>query len=497
MTTRKKPSSGDAPRRHRAKNARARSRQRQARRVAAMAFAPATALAVLVLSAVTLAVWSCSSFDPVSARRRTPVLGPATAGAAAGAPSAPVAASAIYATEPDIRVRVKPAAEVVKIESPRPLQASSTQNRATIIPSPVQVTAGPDGIRLLAGNGQILQFFPGAVVTIGPAASEGAAPPPSQTLRLDGTDYPGVIVIRPTSDVGATKFDVIADMSIEDYLPGVLTKELFPKWPLAAYESQAVCARTYALFVRDQDRAAGRPFDVENSTADQVFGGATNHSVAMQAVRDTRGVVLTYGGGLFKAYFSSTCGGRTGSAADVWPITRGFEYNLCPAIQAAPREHYCQQARLYRWEVIRSADDLGKRISTWGKGSGHPVKAMGSLRGVVVEKVNQTSRPARYSLLDDRGRSFSISAEELRVACNATVQGLPAITPQTRINSSDLEFTTVPDATAPTFSIKGRGFGHGVGMCQWCLKGMADRGIPWDQQVLTFYPGAQIVRAYR
>lgn len=470
--------------------------RKRARRLAFAAFSPATTLAVLVMAGVMLAIWSCSTFDAGTSRRRPPA--PA-GGTDPAAPSAPVAALALYTAEPDIRVRVKTAVDSARIDPVVPLVVSGGAVASAPIPGPVVVSNGPGGVRLTTTDGQTLQFAQGTVVTLSTAhhaaASAGFAAPVAG-IRVDGTDFPGQIVIRPASDVGPTKFDVIADMSIEDYLPGVLAKELFAKWPQAAFEAQAVCARTYALFVREQDRAAGRPFDVENSQADQVFGGATDNLTALRAVRATRGVVLTYGGGLFKAYYSSTCGGRAGSAADVWPTSKGFEYNLAAPIQASARESFCQQARLYRWDVTRTGDDLGKRMAAWGKSSGHPVRAIGSVRGVVVERVNQTSRPSRFAVQDDRGRTFSLSAEELRVACNTSADGLPAVTPQTRMNSGDVEFVPVGGATTPTFTVHGRGFGHGVGMCQWCLKGLADKGVPWDQQVLMFYPGAKVVQAY-
>lgn len=486
-----------SPRGSRGHGRRLRGRQR---RFAIAALSPLTAIAVLLLAAVTLAVWSCST-DPGYPRRRPAPL-PAAAGDAATptladpAP-APIVISPLFEAEPDIRVRVRQAVETVRIECPTPIEASVPEARPLVLVAPVIASSLPTGLRLTSGVGEAFDIGPGLDVTLVPIAASGSSPAqrPAAHLRIDGADFPGALTLRRASDTSPLAFDVIATMAIEDYLPGVLAKELFANWPLAAYEAQAVCARTYALFVRGLDRAAGRAFDVENSQADQVYGGATTNVTALRAVRNTRGVVLTYGGALFKTYYSSTCGGRAGSAADVWPISRGFEYNLAPPIQGAGRDHYCQAARLYRWEATRTADELGKRLAAWGRNAGHAVRSIGSVRGVSVEKVNQTSRPSRYSVIDDRGRTFSLSGEELRVACNFSAEGYPAITPQTRVNSNDLEFIQMP-ATELTFLVRGRGFGHGVGMCQWCLKGMADRGIPWDQQVLTFYPGAQIIRGY-
>ncbi len=49
---------------------------------------------------------------------------------------------------------------------------------------------------------------------------------------------------------------------------------------------------------------------------------------------------------------------------------------------------------------------------------------------------------------------------------------------------------------ADQVKLTGKGFGHGVGMCQWCAKGMGERGIPYDKALETFYPGAKVTKGY-
>lgn len=461
--------------------------RRRGRRIASAAFSSATAITALALSAVVLAVWSCSSFDPAGGKRRPPV--------AEWPGDRPVErpVTPLYETEPDIRVRIREPIVTVRFDASSSLTAESPGVRPTPVTGPLVATAVNGMVRLSFPDAGFIEFPAGAPVTLTPAGGS----PGASAVRVEGTDYPGRITIRPRSDAGPGLFEVIAAMPIEDYLPGVLSKELFASWPMAAYEAQAVCARTYALFQSGQDRAAGRAYDVESTQADQVFGGSTTNRTALDAVRSTRGVVLTHRGAIFKTYYSSTCGGRAASAADVWPTSKGFEYNLAVPIQGAPRDHFCQAARLYRWETTRTADELGKRLAAWGRHAGHPVRGVGNVSSVAVEKLNQTGRPSRYTVSDDRGRTYSLSGEELRVACNFAAQGFPAITPPTRVNSNDLEFTPVAGSRAPTFQVRGRGFGHGVGMCQWCLKGLSDLGVSWEKQVLMFYPEASVVRAYQ
>ena len=99
-------------------------------------------------------------------------------------------------------------------------------------------------------------------------------------------------------------------------------------------------------------------------------------------------------------------------------------------------------------------------------------------------------------------------AEDLRLACNTGVTGLAPITSKTRVNSGDLAFVVTRPAGASrmtaaealagtTVRIDGRGFGHGVGMCQYCARSMAVRGDGWQAMLQRFYPGAEIVKGYR
>ncbi|QYU66723.1 hypothetical protein J4558_17350 [Leptolyngbya sp. 15MV] len=187
----------------------------------------------------------------------------------------------------------------------------------------------------------------------------------------------------------------------------------------------------------------------------------------------------------------STGGGRAASAAEVWPTGPGFEFNLAVPLQGRPRDHACQPARFYRWEVQRDRLELSRPIRAWGERAGHASRRLGPIVGIEVVQRNPADRPSRYRLTDETGRTADLSAEELRVACNMTVQGLPEITNQTRVRSGDLEMAF----SGAQVRIAGRGFGHGVGMCQWCAKVFADRGEPWHRNILRVYPGARLERA--
>ncbi len=408
----------------------------------------------------------------------------------------PPAHVAMFSVEPEVRVRVRRSATTAQVDGPSKLVVRPAGGgRSRLLSSPVSVRSGIGGLTFSDAHEKVEMGFGVNAEVVAYDATTGGSPALSDAkkmLRVDGVEQPGFASFQGRSEEGPDKFDVVVAMPVEDYLPGVIVKEMYTYWPKEAFAMQAVCARTYALHERDRARVGGKPFDVEASTLDQAYSGATTILAARDAVKDTRGVVLTDHGKLLRAYYSSCCGGRPAAAADVWPTGPGFEFNRAAPLQGKSREFACEPSPLFRWEVTRSEDDLSQRLRAWGRSAGNPVKTMGRLRGVEMERASASGRPARYRVTDDKGKTFSLSAEELRVACNQNADGLAPITRETRVNSGDLAI----DVRGAVVKISGRGFGHGVGMCQWCAKGMADKGQNWRHMAELFYPGVEVVRVY-
>jgi stage II sporulation protein D len=393
-----------------------------------------------------------------------------------------------FSHEPDIRVRVAAGVdrrEIAGFERLEMRPVGSAKGSLLVVPSPVSVRSTPQGIRISHAEGEN-GFAPGVNVEI--TGAEGRR----GSLVVGGTLYPGTVIIAPDWAKAPERFDVVIAMPIETYLPGVLTHELFKDWPRQTFEAQAIASRSYALHERSRSRADGRVYDVEATTADQMYGGATAAMMPTEAVRATRGLVLEYQGRVLRAYYSSTCGGRAASAGSVWRTDAGYEFNLAAPLLGRPRPHFCQASRHYRWNIVRRAEDVQRRLRDWGRANTHAVAEVGRLREVTVDYTNPAGRPSRYRLTDDRGREFLLSAEELRNALNFPASGTEPVTMANLVKSGDLEVEVVGDDVR----IRGRGWGHGVGMCQWCAKGMGDAGWDWATMLKEFYPGANVVRAY-
>jgi len=311
-------------------------------------------------------------------------------------------------------------------------------------------------------------------------------PPAGRILRLDDAEHLGAIELRPTLTPGA--FDAIERVGIESYLPGVVAAELYPNWSAGAYEAQAIAARSYALHERSRRRAAGDHYDLENTAIDQAYAGARSSPRARQAVRDTRGLVLTHNGGVLRAYYSSCCGGRPASARDTWPTEGEFSFNLDSPIQAQKRPFACGYSHHFNWSVSRSRAEMAERIAKAGGASGHDVKALRTLDSIRAIEWNDAGRPSLFEVRDASGQSWRIQPDSLRHWSNAAVEGLPDVEPGQRLRSGDVDVILVRD----TAQITGAGFGHGVGMCQFGAEGFARRGWTRERILRLYYPGAEI-----
>lgn len=479
---------------------------------------PLAVVACAVVAGGALWLSSCGSISFNAPWASTPV----TTTRPSARPQRSVAAAL---AEPTLRVRIAHGVESAIVAGPARalvgLAARTTDNE--LMTPPLSITRSETVWRVQDAEKNMRAF-----AAIGDAERdagllvEGVGPTP---LTLDGKPYPGKLTFVPArerasaapslpgdaqvaakpiagADAAAaqaaappspTSFDVVEHVAIERYLPGVLARELPAGWAPATFRAQAIIARSYALHERDRAQRAGRHFDLESGERDQAYAGVTADPVVESAVRETRGAVLTFQGRTLRAYYSSTCGGRSASARDVWPITAGFEFNTDAPIQEHANEDSCSASPLYRWSVTRTREELTRRIVAFGRDNGLGVRQLKSFAGATASAHNAGGRPTQYKVFDADGTWWPLSAERLRMACNWTgSSGLPAVTRSERVNSGDATFSL----DGAKVVIAGRGFGHGVGLCQYGAQGMARQGKGVEEILRFYYPGARIERAY-
>jgi stage II sporulation protein D len=279
----------------------------------------------------------------------------------------------------------------------------------------------------------------------------------SGVVAVNQVRYRGEIEFRLISG----RVQVINEVELEDYVTGILGREIYPDWHPETLKAQAVAARSYALQQRAE--SGDQAFHVEAGTASQVYGGLTAETPAIRAaVEATRGEYLAYGRKPILAVYHSAAGGRTASSEEVWG--RALPYLVSLEVedeQDSPDTYW--RASISKTKLGRALDSLGIRI--------------GTPRELQVVDRSRSGRALRLRIRGDKGK-HTLEARALRTALGESV-----------IRSTLFEIRPARDA----FVFVGSGHGHGVGMSQWGAQSMAQRGSTYREIVQTFYPGTSMV----
>ena len=356
--------------------------------------------------------------------------------------AAPVLAPARAQADETIRVAILQNAESATVVSSGGLivQAPNDTVDAT---GQITVGAGPSGLMV---DGQFLRSD-----RLDVRGRDGE-------LTINGLTVGGRVIVKRQNG----KLLAINALPLEDYVKGVVPSEMSAAWHPEALKVQAIATRTYALYKMRQN--ARKDFDVVASIKDQVYlyrGRAAAAGPAALAVDDTRDLVLAYRDEPILAVFSSTAAGQTEDAWNVWavdvPYLKGVE---CPFDLNSP---------WYQWRTNVGLPMLEQRL----RDEGFPVGVIASLAPATYTKAG---RVIQVRILHSGGELY-VKGDDLRRVLGYTV--LP---------STQFDF----DVDGLQVQFAGRGNGHGVGLCQWGAKELAERGYSAETILRYYYPGADI-----
>lgn len=309
----------------------------------------------------------------------------------------------------------------------------------------------------------------------------------NELVQFRGKRYRGIL--RTVSTDSGTL--VVNVLPLEDYLKGVVPLELGerPASERAALEAQAIAARSYTvsrLVAAKAGRGRSAHFDLVPSTADQVYGGAdAERPNASAAVDATRGQVLLYGGRVISAPYSSACGGETAAAEEAWngePVA--YLKRVSDRIGRSDR-FYCDIAPRFYWERTISGSDINLAVQRYLRTVTQvPPQGPGELRSLRVVERFRSGRVKVLEVKTARG-SFDVGGNASRNILR-TPSGEP-------LPSSYFSLTTEGTEAAITrVVLRGNGYGHGVGMCQWGAIGRARAGQNARTILRTYFPGTTI-----
>ena len=394
--------------------------------------------------------------------------------------------------------------------------SASAQAAQTALGLPSATVTGTSsaGVSVVkTGTSQILFQFDstsGLCLGIKPGLDDSVK---TETIFRDNTYYGGFQYQR----VGGGNLTVSNVLSLEDYVQGVIVKEMSASWPLEALKAQAVCARTYAYRNYVAQKHSSQGFDLCNATHCQAYNGMDNVTAeSSRAVTETRGEYLWYNGALIDAVYSSHDGGATESAVNVWGSDVPYLIGKVDPYEAS----VVNKITNYNWTVTYTAQELTDLLNS----KGYINSGIVDFR---VTKTSPTGNAIEITFTDSSGKSWSKIRDDCRTflglrSIHYTVSGSGTGSSGYTVNGSgtlsslngayaiDGSGNTAPltDGTAyviggngsisqltpsaasgsgsTVFTITGSGWGHNVGMSQWGAYAMAKQGYNY-RDILTFY----------
>ncbi len=289
-------------------------------------------------------------------------------------------------------------------------------------------------------------------------------------LRIGDRVYPGVLYVERGAD-GSFQATIATDL--ETYVAGVVPGELPASFHAEAQRTQAIIARTYTLSSSAAGSSSGAGLSAapihmaDHGGADQEYVGIptvdTHRAVAAQAAQSTRGMVLMNVSAPLRTYYHSTCGGHTSPVQSVFPDAPIVPLSGVPCA-------WCTASKYYRWSAEIPALDCVRAAGLTGE-----------LLAVTVAARDRAERATTLRVKTTKG-TRDVAAGQFRLRAGPS-----------KLRSVHLDELRVADGA---LHVAGRGWGHGVGLCQMGAKGLAERGLKAEDILTTYYPGARLVRLW-
>jgi len=269
----------------------------------------------------------------------------------------------------------------------------------------------------------------------------------SDLVIVDGIKYRGKISIT----VNNGKLEVVNIIPLKNYLKSVVPAEMPESWDIEALKSQAVVSRTYALYMMMKNR--GKNYDLKSDTWYQMYKGVISEGVkSSEAVQTTESQFMSFKDKPVLAAFHSNSGGRTADPLYFWdekfPYLNGFKDRFSPSKE---------------WSLKMDFEKLSIRLfnDRW------------QVQGVRVVKRSPSGRVLKLLLKTDGGL-FYIKGDKFRQK-----MGLK------EVKSTLFKIVNMKKG----LFIKGRGFGHGIGLSQYGAKNMAEKGYKYKKIIQFYFSG--------
>jgi stage II sporulation protein D len=272
---------------------------------------------------------------------------------------------------------------------------------------------------------------------------------------------------------------LINTVDLESYLKGVIPREM----PLGngeenyeALKAFAICARTYSLMQLKPENY----FDLYIDVKDQVYGGVNvEQPISNRAVDETKNLILTSDAKPAIVFYHSTCGGKTENVKNIFENVSVFY--LSGVIDGF--QPYCSISPSFEWEEVYTSEVFVERL----KNEKLITPEYDILENVFVVNRFESGR------INELNAEFSSSLNGKKISITLQGNSIRSIL-RTADNNGTLRsiWFDINIDEEMNIIINGRGYGHGVGLCQWGSIAQSQRGKTYKQILDHYFPGTEI-----
>ncbi|WP_099187759.1 SpoIID/LytB domain-containing protein [Tepidibacter mesophilus] len=340
--------------------------------------------------------------------------------------------------------------------------------------------------------------------------------PKAGIMGISGKKYRGSALFKRSDNNNMT---VINRVGLNEYLYGVVPREMSGSWPIEALKAQAIAARNYAIMNMGKYKKYG--FDLTDDTFSQVYGGySSEHPNSNKAVDETRGQIMVCDNRVVSALYHSNSGGKTEDSENVWgnkvSYLRGVEdsYSL-----GYPNDN---------WSVAMTKEDIQNKLL-------QNKVDIGTITDVKIEELSKNDRVIKIKFIGTKGEKeytrdstrtilglksnyydiakaqgdggtelfyiYSTDGNKERNNLNnthvITSDGVKDISNNTNIyliGNNETVQLNLGSIVSDKYTVNGHGWGHGLGMSQWGAKNMAEQGLSYEDILKHYYTGIEIQR---
>ncbi len=325
---------------------------------------------------------------------------------------------------------------------------------------------------VLAGCRQPIKT-PAPSPSAAPAGSAAASPSAAQQ-NAEVPKLPERFANKTANEMILKVYDIktkqISELPAEEYLCGVLAGEMRKDWPAEALKAQAIIARTFLMHFLTENATSKVSPDADISTdpeESQAYDAAGIDDNIKKAVNDTSGMVIAHNGQFIRAWFHSASGGKTADALE----GLNFQEENPPYIHSVDSDESKAPKEFTEWENTFTTDEISEAMTKMGIGAEKEISDI---------KLGKTGPSGRATTLIVNGNE--ISAPEFRLAMDPIKFRSTWIT--------DLKFD------GSKLTVKGKGFGHGVGMSQWGAFQMASDGKTAEDIIKHYFKDVVVVNLW-